>query len=142
MLSQPSSSGVAPVTPQMIQQMIIHAFSALGISGKNSSLSSLWYIDSGASNNHMTFSSSNLSNIQTYDNKHQVHTADGEKLSITAIGDASNPLPLKNVLLSPGLSTRFVGQLIDNHCNVSFPSSGVMVQDPMSINIEYVHVGM
>lgn len=107
MLSQPSSSGVAPVTPQMIQQMIIHAFSALGISGKNSSLSSLWYIDSGASNNHMTFPSSNLSNIQTYDNKHQVHTADGEKLSITAIGDASNPLPSKNVLLSPGLSTRF-----------------------------------
>ena len=38
------------MTPEIVQQMIIYAFSALGFSGKSSSP---WYFDSGTSN-HMT----------------------------------------------------------------------------------------
>lgn len=56
------------VTPKMLQQMILQAFSTVGISSKISSSSSIWDMDSGASN-HMTFSSNNLSNIQLYDGK-------------------------------------------------------------------------
>lgn len=91
MPSQSSSSSTAAlVTPEMIQQMILHTFSTLGISGKNASSSSLWYVDS----NHMTFSSTNLSNIQQYLGKLQVHTTDGNKLSIALIGYVPHSLPL------------------------------------------------
>jgi len=49
----------------MIQQMIISAFSALGLSGKNLSTSSPWYFDSTTSN-HMTNNATSLSNINKY----------------------------------------------------------------------------
>lgn len=82
----------------------------------------------------MTYSSTNLSNTQPYDRKLQVHTGDGGKLSITAIGDIPHSLPLQKVFLSLGLSTNllFVGQLVNNHCNISFSSSGSVVQDQES----------
>ena len=125
MPSQPSpSTSAAPVSPEMI----LHAFSTLGISGKNTSSSSMWYFNSGASN-HMTVSPSNLSNVQSYDGKLQVHTADGEKLSFTTIGDVPQSLPLHDVFLTPSVSTNLVsvGQLVDNHCEVSFSSAGCVV---------------
>lgn len=78
--------------------MILNFFSALGISGKHRPLSSVWYLASGASN-HMTLSSAHPSNIQKYTGNLQVHTADGEKLAITIVGDVSHPLRLKNVFL-------------------------------------------
>lgn len=59
--STQNASTPQPVTPEMIQQMIISAFSALGISGKSSSPT--WYFDSGASN-HMTNSSHFLTNLK------------------------------------------------------------------------------
>ena len=49
----------------MVQQMIISAFSALGLQGKGDLPSSFWLVDSGASN-HMTSSSDALSNVCTY----------------------------------------------------------------------------
>lgn len=66
----------------------------------------------------MNFSYSHLQNIQSYDRKLQVHTVDGNKLPIPAIGDIPHSLPLQNVFLSPNLSINLpsVGQLVDNHC--------------------------
>ena len=106
--------------------MIINAFSVLGISGKNQSSSSIWFIDSGASNHDLLHHSSNL---QPYNGNLQVHTVDGQKLTITATGDIIHPLPLTNVFLSPHLTTNLlsVGQLIDDNCNVSFSRSSCIV---------------
>lgn len=94
-LATPSTN--PSLTPDMVQQMIINAFSALGISGK---CPSLWYLDSGASN-HMTFSPELFSHSHKYSFNLEVHTADGEKLPITVVGDISLPLPLTNVFLPP-----------------------------------------
>ena len=49
-----STGGV--LQPEMIQQMVLSALSALGIQGKSSNASQPWFLDSGASN-HMTGSS-------------------------------------------------------------------------------------
>ena len=67
-----------PITANLIQQMIMNAFSALGVSGTHHHLSSPWYLDSSASN-HMTFSSGLLSNTRKYTGNLQVHTTTGEK---------------------------------------------------------------
>lgn len=108
MPAQPASSTtVQSVTPEMIQQMILQAFSTLSISGKNQSSSSIWYFNFEDSN-HMTFAPTHLPNVKTYDRKLQVHAADGGRLPITAIGDASHSLPLHNVFLSPDLSTNLL----------------------------------
>ena len=91
MSSQPFAPS-PPINPEMIQQMILQAFSTLGISGKTFSSPSKWYFDSGASN-HMTSTSSLMYNIQLYDGKLQVQTANRGHLPITAIGDIPHKLP-------------------------------------------------
>jgi hypothetical protein len=65
-VSESSSVTVATssLTPEMVQQMIITALSALGLQG-NTSNSQLWLADSAASN-HMTNSSSMLKNVREY----------------------------------------------------------------------------
>ena len=111
----------------MIQQMILQAFSTLGISGKINSPSQ-WYFDSGASN-HMTSSSKHFSKLKPYDGQIQVHAANGTTIPITSVGDIAHSLPLHDVFCSNNLSTNLisVGQLVDNNCNVSFSSSGCLV---------------
>jgi len=64
------------MTPEMVQQMIISAFSALGFSGKPFSSCTLWYFDSGASN-HMTNSAESLKNVTRYFGNLQTHTTNG-----------------------------------------------------------------
>ena len=59
-----STSSSASLTPEMVLQMIINAFTALRLSGKTKG--STWYLDSGASN-HMTHSAQNLSSFKTQD---------------------------------------------------------------------------
>nr|XP_027187658.1 uncharacterized protein LOC113785455 [Cicer arietinum] len=54
--SIPSASNGGALQPEMIQQMVLSALSALGIQGKSSNVSNPWFLDSGASN-HMTGSS-------------------------------------------------------------------------------------
>ena len=93
--TQPANS---PLTPELVQQMIVNALSAFGILGKSKSPSPTWYLDSRASN-HMTSSSAHLSNLKQYTGNHHIQTADGGKISITAIGDVSSSLPLKHVYL-------------------------------------------
>uniref|UniRef100_A0A5B7C134 CCHC-type domain-containing protein n=1 Tax=Davidia involucrata TaxID=16924 RepID=A0A5B7C134_DAVIN len=117
------------LTPEVVQQMIQSAFSALGITGKTTS-PSVWYIDSGASN-HMTSSSVHLTNVKPYVGNSQIQTANGECLGITSVGDIPHTLPLNNVFHTPLLTSNLisVGQLVDNNCKVSFSKSGCIVQD-------------
>ncbi|CAL8083802.1 unnamed protein product [Prunus armeniaca] len=128
-LTQSAPAPVQPVTPDMIQQMIISAFSALGLSGKPFSTSSPWYFDSGASH-HMTNNADSLTNVNKYFGNLKIHTADGNHLPITATGDVSSSLT--DVFVSPGLTTNLVSVGVDNDCKVEFSKSGCVVQDQQS----------
>ncbi|KAF2285741.1 hypothetical protein GH714_007548 [Hevea brasiliensis] len=52
------------LTPEMVQQMIVSAFSALGLQGNDIASSQFWLVNSAASN-HMTNSSSMLKNVRS-----------------------------------------------------------------------------
>ena len=123
--------GQSSVTPEMIQQMIVNAFSTLGISGNKNSAHKPWYFDSAASN-HMTSTTVPLNNVQKYKGDLHIQTADGNSLPITAVGDISTSL--NTIFVSPKLSTNLisVGQLVDNNCTVQFSNSGCFVQDQVS----------
>lgn len=56
----------------------------------------------------MTSSSSSLTNIDDYKGNLRIQTANGENLPITYIGDVISPLPLKDVFVSPRLTTNLV----------------------------------
>ena len=136
----PAASPVVPVlaptalanpntlTPEMVQQMILSAFTAFELSGNHKVSFKTWYFDSGASN-HMTNTVVPLSNIRNYDGNMKINTVDGNSLPISVVGDLSSSLT--DVFVSPDLSTNliFVGQLVDNNCNVHFSRSGCVVQD-------------
>jgi hypothetical protein len=126
-----ATAPVQHVTPEMIQQMIISAFSTLGLSGKSTLTSPTWYFDSAASN-HMTNSTNYLTNIKKYCGNLEIGTADGSQLPITTIGDISSSLT--DVFVSPALTTNLisVGQLVENNCKVTFSKSGCLVQDQQS----------
>nr|GMC82763.1 Retrovirus-related Pol polyprotein from transposon TNT 1-94 [Ipomoea batatas] len=129
--SSVSNAGQSTITPEMVQQMIVSALSAFGLSGNNTSDSKPWYFDSGASH-HMTNTALPLKNVQKYSGDLQIHTTDGNSLPITAVDDIS--ASLNNVFVSPKLSTNLisVGQLVDNNCTVQFSKSGCFVQDQVS----------
>lgn len=111
--------------------MIVSALTALGISGNKNSTPKPWYFDSGASN-HVTNTAPPLNNVKKYKGDLQIHTADGNTLPITVVGDISDSL--NTVFVSPKLSTNLisVGQLVDNNCTVQFSNSGCLVHDQVS----------
>ncbi|KAF5469242.1 hypothetical protein F2P56_013330 [Juglans regia] len=120
--SSGASSDLAPpaanyCTPEMVQQMLISALSAMGFQGKNNT--KLWYVDSGASN-HMTNTPTTLCHVRPYAGQSAIQTANGSSLPIDAVGDASSTFT--DVFLAPQLSTNLisVGQLVDNNCAVNF----------------------
>ncbi|KAJ0049071.1 hypothetical protein Pint_15249 [Pistacia integerrima] len=105
--SSATTSDSPALTTEKLQQMIISAFSTLGLQG-NGSFSPSWIIDSGASN-HMTSSSNTLSNVRTYTGSAHIQIANGCQLPIHAIGDVCSTI--RDVFVSPQLSTRSdVGQ--------------------------------
>ncbi|RVW49883.1 Retrovirus-related Pol polyprotein from transposon RE1 [Vitis vinifera] len=116
-------------TPEMVQQMLISALSAMGFQGNNST--KLWYVDSGASN-HMTNNPTALCHVRPYTGQSSIQTANGSSLPIAAIGDASSKFT--DVFLAPQLSTNLisVGQLVDNNCAVNFSGNGCVVQDQVT----------
>ena len=136
----PAASSVVPLpaptalanpntlTPKMVQQMILYDFTAFGLSGNHKVSSNPWYFDFGASN-HMTNIVVPLSNIIIYDGNLKINIADGSSLPISVVGDLSSSLT--DVFVSPDLSTNliYVGQLVDNNCNVHFSRFGCVVQD-------------
>ncbi|XP_068641875.1 uncharacterized protein [Aristolochia californica] len=133
----PASSTI--LTPEMVQQMIISAFSTFGISGKQNLSTQPWYFDYSASN-HMTNNVVCLSNVRKYDGNMHINTADGSTLPISVVGDLSPSLV--DVFVSPDLSTNllYVGQLVDKNCNIQFSRFGCVMQDQAS-GKRRVHVG-
>ncbi|KAJ6944960.1 hypothetical protein NC651_000098 [Populus alba x Populus x berolinensis] len=125
------SPSQSSITLEMIQQMIVSALSALGLLGNQNSIPKPWYFDSVTSN-HMTNIALPLNNVQKYKGNLHIRIADGNPLSITVVGDISAILNI--VFVSPKLSTNliFVGQLVDNNCDVHFSKSGCLVQDQVS----------
>ncbi|KAG6629834.1 hypothetical protein CIPAW_14G112700 [Carya illinoinensis] len=121
--SSATTGDSSTLTTEMVQQMIISAFSALGLQG-NGSLT--WLVDSGASN-HMTSSSDTLSNVRPYNGSSHIQIANGSQLPIHAIGDVDSTV--QDVFVSPQLSTSLisVGQLVDNNCDVRFSRDGCLV---------------
>ncbi|KAJ0099002.1 hypothetical protein Patl1_20938 [Pistacia atlantica] len=130
--SSGASSDLAPTycTPEMVQQMLILALSAMGFQGKHST--TLWYVDSGVSN-HMTNTPTNLSHVRPYAGQFAIHTDNGNSLPIVVVGNASSTFT--DVFLAPQLSTNliYVGQLVDNNCAVNFSSDGCVVQDQVDL---------
>ena len=122
---------MSTLTPEMVQQMIISTFSALGLSVKASLPNSRWYFDSSASN-HMTNNVDALTNVTNYSGNLQIHTTDGNDLPITKIGDISSSFTNVDVSLDLTSNLISVGQLVDNDYRVEFSKSGCLVQDQHS----------
>nr|CAN66507.1 hypothetical protein VITISV_034008 [Vitis vinifera] len=127
--SVPAPPALDYCTPEMVQQMLISALSAMGFQGNNST--KLWYVDSGASN-HMTNNPTALCHVRPYAGQSSIQTANGSSLPIAAIGDASSKFI--DVFLALQLSTNLisVGQLVDNNCAVNFSGNGCVVQDQVT----------
>jgi hypothetical protein len=130
----PSTNGASNnsvIQPELIQQMVLSALSALEIQGKSSNVSSPWFIDSGASN-HMTGSSEHLHNLHSYHGNQKIQIAHGNTLSITDIGDINSDF--WDVLISPVLASNLlsVGELVDKNYDVNFSSDGCLVQEKVS----------
>jgi len=128
-VSASSAAGSSSLTPEMVQQMIMSAFSALWLQGNTSHKS--WLIDSAASN-HMTKPSDALCNVRPYHGSSQIQVANGSHLAINEIGDINQSF--KNVYVSPGLSNNLIsiGQLVEENCDVHFSRDGCLVQDQVS----------
>ncbi|KAI4313252.1 hypothetical protein L6164_026244 [Bauhinia variegata] len=96
--------------------------------GQGKTISSLWFVDSGASN-HTTGSPDLLHNLRQYTGTQNIQIANGSNLPIIVIGDIGSSF--RHVFVSPGLSTSLIsdGQLVDNNCDVSFSRGGYIVQD-------------
>ena len=122
------AAGLSILTPKMVQQMIMSAFSALRLQGNETTLSKSWLIDSVASN-HITRSSDTLCNIRPYHGSSHIQIANRSQLAINEVGDI-NP-SFSDVYVSPRLSTSliYVGHLVDNNCEVHSSHDGCLVQD-------------
>lgn len=77
----------------------------------------------------MTNNAHFLTNATKYFGDLKIHTTDGNHLAITVVGDISSSLT--NVFVSSDLKSNliFVGQLVDNDCQVEFSKSSCLVQD-------------
>ena len=93
------------LTPEMVQQMIISAFSTFGLSSNHTISSKPWYFESRASN-HMKNTVLSLSNVRNYDGNLKINTVDGNSLLISAAGDLSSSLT--DVFVSPNLCTNLL----------------------------------
>lgn len=118
------------LTPEMVQQITVSAFSALGLQVKVILHQSL-LVDSGASN-QMTSSTYLLQNICPYHGSEYIKVFNGNHLPIIAISDITPTF--NNTFASPGLSNNLLsdGQLAENNWDVHFSRSGCCVQDQVS----------
>ncbi|KAF7143373.1 hypothetical protein RHSIM_Rhsim05G0013600 [Rhododendron simsii] len=136
----PINDDIRKLVQSSVSSALSSAFSAIGLSGKNSHLSPiinpLWIIDSGASN-HMTGIHTSPSSAKPYSGNTHILTANGEKLDIVGTNNLSmsitpnSSLRLPNVFLVPKLTTNLisVGQLVDDDNIVSFSRDGCLIQD-------------
>jgi hypothetical protein len=133
MISSASSSAAksSVLTPEMVQQMITLAFSALGLQGNGTTSYKSWLIDSAASN-HMTRSSDTLCNVHPYRGSSHIQVTNGSHLAINEVGDITPSFI--DVYVSPKLSNSLIsiGQLVENNYDVHFSHDGCLVQDQVS----------
>jgi len=127
-------AGSSRLTPEMDRQMIMSAFSALGLQDYGTTSHKSWLIDSPASN-HMTKSSNTLCNVHPYHGSSQIQVATRSYLANNEIEDI-NP-SFKDVYVPPGLSNNLIsiGQLVEKNCDVHFSRDGCIVQDQVSRKI-------
>ena len=118
--------GSSILTLKMVQQMIMSAFSALGLQGNGTTSFKFWLIDFAASN-HMTKSSETLCNVRPYRGSSHIQVANGSHLAINEVKDI-NP-SFRDVYISPGLSNSLilVGLLVEKNCDVHFSRDGFLV---------------
>lgn len=103
--STPPPAEAVVLTPDMVQQMIVSAFFALGLQANNILSSKFWLVDSGASN-HMTNSSTMLKNVRKYHGSTEIQIVNGSTLPITKVGDLTPYL--RNIFVSSKLTTRLI----------------------------------
>ena len=115
----------------MVQQMILSAFTTSGLQGTTPTSISSWIVDSSASN-CMTNSMTNFHDVFEYDITQSFQIVDCSTLLIIVIGNLGSSF--KNVFVSLELSISFiyVGQVVDNNCDVHFSRGGCVVQDRVS----------
>lgn len=70
---------------------LVHLITSVGLTGKTVP-SLLCYVDSCASD-HMTSSLALLVNVKPYEEKLQIHTANGERLHVKSVDDIPHSLP-------------------------------------------------
>jgi hypothetical protein len=121
-----SAGGSFVLTPKMVQQMIMSAFSTLGLQGNGTTSYKSWLIDSAASN-HMTQSSDTLCNVRPYHSSSHIQVANGSHLAINEVR-VINP-SFRDVYVSLRLSNSLisVGQLVEKNCNVHFSRDSCLV---------------
>jgi hypothetical protein len=122
------AGGSSILTPEMVQHMIMSAFSALGLQGNGATSYKSWLIDFAASN-HMTRSSDTLCNVPPYHGSSHIQVANGSHLAINEVGDINHSF--RDVYVSLGLCNSLisVGQLVEKNCDVHFSRDGCLVQD-------------
>jgi len=71
-------------------------------------------------------------NLHYYDGNQKIQIANGNTLSITNVGDINSDF--QDVLVSLGLASNllYVGQLVDDNCNVNFSCDVCLVQEQVS----------
>jgi hypothetical protein len=95
-----SAGGSSVLTPEMVQQMIMSAFSALRLQGNGTTSYKYWLLDSAASN-HMTKSSDTLCNVRLYHGSSHIQVANGSHLAINEVGDINSSF--RDIYVSPEL---------------------------------------
>ncbi|KAI5317587.1 hypothetical protein L3X38_037294 [Prunus dulcis] len=113
-----------------------HGYAPMPTPSRQEMADHVWIADSGASH-HMVADVSTLHDVTPCEFTDQVTVGNGEGLNITNIGTtalscASTSLKMPSVFHVPKLSANllFVNQLCrDNHCIISFDSTGFCIQD-------------
>lgn len=98
--------------------------------------SSDWFVDSGASQNHMCNNANNLVNFQTNVSSESITTANNQILKSKGKGDYivqlqghNEPSTIKNVPYIPNLAVNLlsVSKLVENGFSVVFTPSGCTI---------------
>lgn len=111
-------------TPEMIQQLVNSALSALGVSF-NTSTTFSWILDSNASN-HMSYDLWLFSNLKSYSGPLHKHTVNDNTLPISAVV-MYHQIYLMFVYPSVLTNHISVGELVYSNCVVSFSLFGCLV---------------
>ncbi|KAL3597124.1 hypothetical protein D5086_008761 [Populus alba] len=114
------------------------------ITSPSSGSSQVWLTDSGATN-HMTVDVNNLTLASPYPTADTIHTANGEGLTISHVGQSiinssMSSLKLNSMLLVPQITQNLLSVhrlCLDNNCWLIFDASCFWIQDKATRRILY-----